>query len=812
MRRSVLFFCSALAPSGAFLVGCFSSSSGGDNGDANFTEPDSANFDQQVPEAEAGEQSDATMEAAPDVQPGMDAPAESSPPDGGVDVIVVEAGPDVVEAGTMDAPMDAAEEEAGILSGTFSTGPVVFPPIACGSQGPSGSYAFQNTGTLPITWSATLAQGTFFTIQGASSGTVQPGQSGSLTVAAGTVPASTTAGATFNDALTLTTNVPGYTTITVPLSATAAGGTLTLVPGTVGFGQVQISKTTPLPFTLTNAGNAPINVTVGTPSDPQFALSYNGAPGSVTLAPGASVGGAQAAFTPSATGLQQATSAIQTTGAICGTSVTSVPMNGTGTTAPVTVGPGIVDFGTVPCGQASKVSGTVTITNGYSFLVSYNATLGLGGASPYTVDVPSGTVAANGTTVLHLNPAPIPVPGNVSANAYGDTLTVTTNAPSTPPATVTIDESASGAILSLNMPGRSFGNVTANSAGTLPFSVNNAGNASANLTLSMSGGGFGAAFGAGGSTASANGSASGNATFTPITPGAATGTMTISTTDVLCSAPLGPVTLTANALVPIASYSAAPINTSVTCAQGASASLTVAVTNSGNTPLTFSKVTSQNGRLSPTNVPTSIGAGQTASIAFVANAAIIGTDVGGSVVQDTLLFTTNEVGNPTHSVPVNISINGANLEYLDSNQNPITTLDMPFGCGTTHYYIANSGNLPVWVQGLNPYPFGANISFPCGAFDVFCYGGGSPQNAVIPPVYCVGAEVAPGSPVVDEAAVTTSGTTCSGPDSFSYEATDQFGSPNGVPLCTPLPSLSIQWSVPPDANGSCSCVGSPACQ
>jgi hypothetical protein len=346
--------------------------------------------------------------------------------------------------------------------------------------------------------------------------------------------------------------------------------------------------------------------------------------------------------------------------------------------------------------------------------------------------------------------------------------------------------------------------------------VNNSGNTPAHLTLSASGGGFTGSFGAGGSTANAGGSANGTATFTPNTPGAATGTLTIATSDVLCSAPLGPVTLTANALVPIASYSGATLTTSVTCGQGASAVLTVVVSNGGNTPLDLSNVTSQNGRLSVINVPQPIAPGLSGNITFVANAATVGTDLGGSVVSDTLLFTTNEVGSPTHSVPVQIQINGANLEYLDMSQNPITTVNMPFGCSSTFYYIANTGNMTTYVQGNSPYPGDANIDFPCETFYPFCYGGDSRlhTSSVVPaspPFYCVGAAVTPGSPVEDQVVVSTYGQACAGPDSFVFQATDQYGADNDAPVCIPLQPLNVEWSVPPNANGSCSCIGSPSC-
>lgn len=748
---------------------------------------------------------DATTEATPDVTPGMDV---TPPMEAAMEATVIDAGVgDVIEAAVIDAPADVAEEEAGILSGNFSTGPVNFPPIACGSAGPSGSYTFKNTGTLPITWSAALTQGTFFTIQGASSGTVMPGATGTLTVAAGTVPASTAARTTFNDTLVLTTNVPGFTTITVPLSATAAGGTLTLVPNTVAFGQVQLTKTTPLPFTLTNVGNAPVSVTVGTPSDPQFALSYTGAPGAVTLQPSASLSGAQVAFTPSATGMQQAMSSITTTGAICGTSVSSIPMNGVGTTAPVTVSPGLVDFGTVACGQKSMVNGAVTITNGYSFAISYTATLALGGASPYTIDVPNGTVAANGTTVLHLTPATIAVPGNVSPNAYGDTLTVTTNAPSTPPATVTIDESASGAILALSMASTNFNNVTANSPGSLPFTVNNTGNAPAHLTLTTSGAGFSAAFGAGGSTANASGRASGNAVFTPSTPGPASGTMTISTSDVLCSPPLGAVTLSANALVPIASYSGAPISVPVVCGQGASALQSVAITNNGNTPLTLSNVASQNGRLTISSVPQPIAPGQTGYISFVANAATIGTDPGGSVYSDAIVFTTNELGAPMHSVPVQISIDGANLEFLDGNSVATNTIEITSCGGAVTYQILNTGNVTVYAeaQAGSGYGYGYDVTFG-GTFCGQCIMGG--LGAPPPPsagIVSNGAvAIQPGQSVTDTISSNVNDGVCSGSYAATwYVFTDAQCNP--APVCIPLQPLTVDWTI--GSGSSCYCSG-----
>jgi len=374
--------------------------------------------------------------------------------------------------------------------------------------------------------------------------------------------------------------VPGFATVTVPLQVTARGGTLTLSPASAGFGQVQLSvQAQDIPLTITNTGNAPVDVTVGAATDPSFAVAYTGGPAAQTVAAGATLAGAAARFKPTAAGALSATAPITTKGAMCGTSATSVAMTGTGTTAPVSIGPDPIDFGPVPCGKTGAPQSLV-IKNGYSFPITYSTQLAHGASSPFTIATPTGSVPASSQASVQVTAAPMAATATTGPNAFLDTLTVTTNAPNSSPMTLTIEETAQGAVLAVSMATTGFGNVQANSSKSLPFTVTNSGNLAAPLTLTPGGAGFGGAF-VGSSTAAANnGTANGNATFSPTALGAANGSITIGTNVVQCGTPPPAIALTATGTGPIAGVPATGPSMAVTCGGGASQTQNITITNS----------------------------------------------------------------------------------------------------------------------------------------------------------------------------------------------------------------------------------------
>jgi len=679
MRRSALLFLCSVAPVAGLAAGCdFGSST--------------------PPPGDAGESTDGTF-VVPETGPHDGAAAHDATTDAGSgdgDAAVTDAD-GAVEAAP---PGDAAPD--GPPTGQFPTSTVDFGATDCATAPANQTYAFTNSGPVAITWSASVGTGTPFAIVGSAQGTVAPGQKGSITLSASAVPATTTAGATISGALTLTTDVPGFATVTVPLQVTARGGTLTLSPASAGFGQVQLSvQAQDIPLTITNTGNASVGVTVGAATDPEFAIAYTGAPAAQTVASGATLAGAAARFKPTTAGALSASAPITTTGAICGTSVTSIPMTGTGTTAPVTAGPDPIDFGPVPCGKTGVTKG-LDITNGYSFGITYSAQLALGASSPFTIPTPTGSVAAGAQATVPVTPKPIPAISSTALDAISDTLTVTTSAPNSQPISLTVHETAQGAVLAVSMPTTGFGQVQANSSGSLPFTVTNSGNLAAPLTLTPGGAGFGAAF-VGTSTAAANnGQAKGNATFSPTALGGANGSVTVGTNVVQCGTPPAAVALTATGTGPIAGVPTTGPSMTVTCGGAASGQQNIAIANNGTAQLVISAAVSNLKSFSVVSVPASIAPGTSGNIVVEVAAPVLGTTLAG-VTNDTLQITTNELaGTNTHSVPVTVTVNGANLYLVDSN-NTIESEVLFTTCGETlSYGFENTGNQPAVL--LVQYP------------------------------------------------------------------------------------------------------------
>jgi hypothetical protein len=779
MRRTslrALGHSTALLPAGAFLAACFGSS----------TNP--------FPVIDAGFAFDAGQTLMFDGSLG--------------DAISAEGGG---EAG------DAAD--ASDAQGVFSTATVDFGLVSCGSAPavPTRTYSFQNTAPAAITYSAAVSAGSLFSVQGAASGTLQEGQTGSITVSAGTVPASSTAGTPLTGTLTLTTNIPGATTVVVPLQVTPQGGSLTTSPAVVGFGQVELAVEAPaLPVTVTNVGNAPVGVTLGAPSDAEFAVTYAGAPAAATLAPGATLAGAQIEFTPTSAGQKTATVALVTTGVLCASPASAISLSGEGTSEPVTVAPSPLDFGTVSCGSTGTAR-KVTIINGYAFAVTYTATLAAGTASPYTLDLPTGSVASKGMATLTVTPKAIPLPGSVAANAYGDSLTIATNAPSATPAVVPLTESASGAVLTLTAAKTSEGNVAANSSATLPFTVTNTGNVLASLSLSVTGAGFSGAFTTAATAAAGGGTASGNATFSPpsSSTGVAAGSVSVTGSGVVC-VPAKPLAISAQPEVPVATFSATTVDFSTTCGGGASGVINVPIANGGNTPLVLSDVTTSSGRVSVVSAPAMIAAGTSGAIVLQANAVAAQGSTAAGTYGDTLSFITNELGAPVHIVDLSVAVHGANLAFTGVTGGDLLTFTPAGPCDDSgplpfiSYGVTNTGDMAATVMG--PTDFEGSDGFTeADGTALFTGALGNGTDDLLQGTFAVEpVSIGPGVTVTDsireyDRYYPTNGVDnpCSGTDSFTYAVA-------GGPICVTLPALLYNFNfTPAPGQAECECPPPP---
>jgi hypothetical protein len=711
--------------------------------------------------------------------------------------------PDAASSGDATAPVDAtvdAPADAGIDSAvTINTATVDFGLVNCGTGTASQTYSFTNTSPLAINYTASVPTGSVFSITAGSSGLVTPGATGSITVAVAAIPTTSTAGTAIASTLTLTTNVPSAPTVNVPLKVTPQGGSLAVTPALAGFGQVQLTYAgTPIPLALSNVGNAPVTLTFGAPTQPdggtdtEFGLVYAGSPAAVTLAAGNSLADAGATFLPTTPGAKSVTLAMQTTDALCA-SASGIAMSGTGTPAQVAVGPSPLQFGAVPCGTTHGPL-QVTLTNTSPGSVAFTAALGLGTNSPFNIDTAGSTVpglladGGAGTFAINVSPKAIPVPASLDAGAFNDTLTVTPTAPFVSPTVITLEESASGAILAVNMTdSSSFGSIS-NQTASLPFTVTNTGNVDAPLNVLLTGGtGYDAGITSVPATATADGgAASGLVAFTPTANGEDDTSLSVSTTAPLCAAPPGPISITATGAVPVASFPSTAIPLVATCAAATNTPGTLTITNNGNAPLTITNAQSTNGNFIVSSLPGSIaGSGGTGQITIAASAVGQGT-ASGTVLNDTLTFSTNEPGAPPRSAPVTVTLSGANLAFQGGNTVSITA------CGSSSYVVVNTGDVDATVLGASSYPSDTPFNFG----DAFS-STGSPT-------------VAAGGNATDTVSFNACGTsgslmpcTVTGtPQSFT--ATTALGTkfnPN-VGVCIPLPALNVSVSLP-NASETC---------
>ncbi len=380
--------------------------------------------------------------------------------------------------GGSDAVVDAGPGKAS-LSDTS----VDFGGADCGGQAPAAkTVTLQNTGAGPLTWSAKLEATDSFELSGATGGTVAPGGSATITINAKPIASSATAGQQYLTALTVTTSDPNLSTASVPVSISAQGATLSLVPSVADFGVYTVGQQAPdIALTLVNTGNKDATVAFDTPADAQFTLDWTGAPAGATVAAGGSpMAGLKARFKATNITTSTSFSSIHVTGTgVCGASATKVDLKGQGTNGALVYSPGTLDFGLTDCGTAALTQ-TFTIANTGNAPLTWTAAMSSGAL--YQLSGYGGVLFPQTQQVITVIPGAIPIPSDVTANLYGATITLTTNAANDTPHTVTLKETAHGAILTTSTGTLDF---TANGkpGDTKTLTINNVGNEDIGVTL-----------------------------------------------------------------------------------------------------------------------------------------------------------------------------------------------------------------------------------------------------------------------------------------------------------------------------------------
>ena len=385
------------------------------------------------------------------------------------------------------------------VSGTGTTGVVAFAPgsltfgnqtasgfTACGTAAPAQQITFTNSGNQSYAIVPTLELGAAspyaFAMTPASGVVSASGGTATVTVTPKPIPQTSSVPGTYGDSLSVTTSAAGDTgPHIIALAESAYGAILTGVPTSLQFPPTIVGEQSLSSIGITNSGNAAAVLVWTAISDPSFTFGQNTA-----APPGGVATNVSAFFQPAAAQAYMATAkfGVAASTILCQPiPTTSVSLLGTGTTgSTVTVTPQ-VNFNMVPCGTSGG-SDTVTVKNNSTASITWSAALAAGAS--FTLGMPaSGTLAsgASATVTVTSNVIPVSASTTTAANAFGSSLTITTNATGDSPHVVPILETASGAILSfnptmLNLP-------LAQQGSPISYQVVNTGNLTATVALTL---------------------------------------------------------------------------------------------------------------------------------------------------------------------------------------------------------------------------------------------------------------------------------------------------------------------------------------
>lgn len=426
-------------------------------------------------------------------------PPAPSGPEGDSSVSLPDtAFPPPLDSGKADTSVPDATPDVGCVTG--DGGAVVVSPaslsfgsgglVNCGTQATPQVITVTNNSCSMFTWTGTLTSGASYYMLSPAMGMLAAGQSQMVQVVPAPIPqASAVTSDLYEGTVSITTTAPNDSGHIIQLHMTAQGVILASSLGgqTLAFGGVSIGTTASSQFSVSNNGNIATTASFGVGS------TFFSVTGSFPIAANQSVA-PSVTFKPMNTQMYTDTIIITVpTGTpLCGPLPMNTQITGIGTTG-VAVSPTNLAFGLVKCGGVAAAYQTTTLTNTGANM-HYTPTFALGVNSPYTLQDSTGAaltpgvpiaLAAGGMATLRVVPNPISKPASTVADAFADTLTITTDSSGDAPHNVSLHETAQGAVFTMS-PASIASSGMAGFQYFLPFSVSNIGNYSAGYTLSVS--------------------------------------------------------------------------------------------------------------------------------------------------------------------------------------------------------------------------------------------------------------------------------------------------------------------------------------
>jgi hypothetical protein len=423
-------------------------------------------------------------------------------------------------AGQLQIAVSGTAVSAGSL--TVSPASVSFGNVVLGKS-QTQSVALTNAGGSPVTISQASVSSASFSITGLSLPVnLAPGQSTNFGVlftptTAGNVSGSVAVAGSASLS-TSQTAINQSTSVSASVSMSGDGipsGQLSVAPGSLDFGNVQIGKTQTQTATLTNSSGNSVTISKAVVSGSGFSLSGLSLP--ANLAAGASTS-FSVTFAPSTSGTVN--------GSVAFTSDATnpslgLPLTGTGNLpGSLTANPATLSFGSVQVGNSRSLSETLTNTGGATINLTNAAAVGTG-FSISGLSTPTQLSAGQSVTFSVLF-AP------KSAGTASGSVNITSNAPNPSLAIALGGTGTASGQLSVNPSSLNFGNVTVGASKNLTSTVTASG---ASVTISSATSNS-TEFGLSGlslpTTLVAGQSATFTVTFAPQASGSATGNLTFA--------------------------------------------------------------------------------------------------------------------------------------------------------------------------------------------------------------------------------------------------------------------------------------------
>jgi hypothetical protein len=402
---------------------------------------------------------------------------------------------------------------------TVSPASLSFGNVKVGSSA-TQAVTLASTGTAPVQVTAAAISGTGFTVSGASFPvTLNPKQAVTLTVQFKPTNSGSASGK-----LTINSNSSTNPTAAVALTGsgtTSTTPTLTVSPASLSFGKVTVGSSGTQAVTLASTGTAPVQVTAAAISGTGFTVS--GASFPVTLNPKQAVT-LSVQFKPTTSGAATGKLTINSNSST--NPAAAVILTGTGTastTSTLTINLASLSFGDVTVGSSSSQSVTLTSTGTGPVQVTAAAISGGG----FTVSGANFPVTLNPKQAVTLTVQFKPT----TAGAVSGKLTINSNSSTNPTAVVSLSGTGGATTpqLTLSSSSLSFGSVTVGSSSTQSVTLTSSGTGPLTISAATaSGTGFtlsGASFPV---TLNPKQAVTLTVQFKPVTTGAVTGKLTIT--------------------------------------------------------------------------------------------------------------------------------------------------------------------------------------------------------------------------------------------------------------------------------------------